>query len=104
MENTNKLRGELSARARKDRLESSLAALPSHLEQVWSDANHSAHERRGMLFAMWRETAGSDDEVGAAGRRRGRRSRRSFASGCPRARPTHSPTTSCDGSMRARAR
>ena len=69
MENTNKLRGELSARARKDRLESSLAALPSHLEQVWSDASRSARERRGVLFSMWRETAGSDDEVGAAGRK-----------------------------------
>jgi hypothetical protein len=69
MDNTSKLRGELTARARKDRLESSLAALPAHLEQVWSDASHSARARRGVLYAMWRETAGSDDEVGAAGRK-----------------------------------
>jgi hypothetical protein len=69
MENTQKLRGELTVRARKDRLESSLAALPAHLEQVWGDAGHSAHERRGVLFAMWREAAGSDDEVGTAGRK-----------------------------------
>ena len=69
MDNTSKLRTELSTRARKDRIESSLAALPSHLEQVWSDASRPARERRGMLFAMWRETAGSDDEVGAAGRK-----------------------------------
>ena len=69
MENTSKLRGELTSRARKDRLESALAALPDHLEQVWADASHSAHDRRGVLFALWREAAGSDDEVGAAGRK-----------------------------------
>jgi hypothetical protein len=69
MENTSKLRGELTTRARKDRLESALAALPDHLEQVWSDGSHSARERRGVLYAMWREAAGSDDEVGAAGRK-----------------------------------
>jgi hypothetical protein len=69
MENTQKLRGELTSRARKDRLESSLAALPGHLDQIWSDGGHSARERRGVLYAMWREAAGSDDEVGAAGRK-----------------------------------
>ena len=69
MDNTSKLRAELTAKARKDRLESALAALPAHLEQVWSDGNHSARERRGVLYAMWREAAGSDDEVGAAGRK-----------------------------------
>ncbi len=69
MDNTSKLRGELTARARKDRLEASLAALPGHLEEVWSDLNRSARERRGILYAMWREAAGSDDEVGAAGRK-----------------------------------
>jgi hypothetical protein len=67
MDTTSKLRAELTTRARKDRLESSLAALPAHLEQVWSDASRSARERRGVLFAMWREAAGSDDEDGAAG-------------------------------------
>ena len=69
MENTSKLRGELTARARKDRLESSLAALPSHLEQLWGDGSRSARDRRAVLFAMWREAAGSDDEVGTAGRK-----------------------------------
>jgi hypothetical protein len=69
MENTNKLRTELTTRARRDRLESSLAALPGHLEQIWSDASHSARERRGVLYAMWREASGSDDEVGAAGKK-----------------------------------
>ncbi|MCU1279490.1 MAG: hypothetical protein JWM53_3036, partial [bacterium] len=66
---TSKLRVELTSRARKSQLESALAALPDHLDQVWSDANHSARERRGVLYAMWREAAGSDDEVGAAGRK-----------------------------------
>lgn len=69
MDNTSKLRGELTAKARKDRLESSLAALPGHLDQVWSDVGRSARERRGVLYALWREAAGSDDEVGAAGRK-----------------------------------
>ena len=69
MDTTSKLRGELTAKARRDRLESSLAALPGHLDQVWSDAGRSARERRGVLYAMWREAAGSDDEVGAAGRK-----------------------------------
>ena len=69
MDTTSKLRAELTAKARKERLESSLAALPAHLEQVWSDGSHSARERRGVLYAMWREAAGSDDEVGAAGRK-----------------------------------
>ena len=69
MDNTSKLRAELTARARKDRLEQSLAALPGRLDQVWSDLNHSARQRRGLLYAMWREAAGSDDEVGVAGRK-----------------------------------
>jgi hypothetical protein len=69
MENTNKLRNELTTKARRDRLESSLAALPGHLEQIWSDAGHSARERRSVLYAMWREASGSDDEVGAAGKK-----------------------------------
>ncbi|MGZ3425116.1 MAG: hypothetical protein ACXVCV_00640 [Polyangia bacterium] len=69
MENTSKLRTELTSRARKDRLESALAALPDHLEQVWGDGGHSARERRGVLYAMWREAAGTDDEVGAAGKK-----------------------------------
>lgn len=69
MDDTSKLRAELTTRARKDRLELLLAALPSRLEQVWGDTTHSARQRRGALFAMWRETAGSDDEVGAAGRK-----------------------------------
>ncbi len=69
MENTSKLRAELLAKARKAQLESSLAALPSHLEAVWSDLARSARERRSTLYAMWREAAGTDDEVGAAGRK-----------------------------------
>jgi hypothetical protein len=69
MENTQKLRGELTTKARRDRLESSLAALPAHLDQVWGEAERPARERRGTLYAMWREAAGSDDEVGAAGRK-----------------------------------
>ena len=69
MENTSKLRTELTSKARRDRLESSLAALPGRLEETWGDLNRSARERRGTLYAMWREAAGSDDEVGAAGKK-----------------------------------
>jgi hypothetical protein len=69
METTSKLRGELTTKARRDRLESSLAGLPDHLEQIWGDAAHSASERRRVLFAMWKEAAGSDEELGAAGKK-----------------------------------
>lgn len=69
MENTAKLRAELTTKARKAQLEDSLAALPGHLEAVWSDLSMSPGRRRSTLYAMWREAAGSDDEVGAAGRK-----------------------------------
>lgn len=69
MDNTAKLRAELVRNARRAQLESSLAALPSTLERVWGDGTRPPRERRGMLYAMWREAAGSDDEVGAAGRK-----------------------------------
>jgi len=69
MEHTSKLRADLQIKARKAVLESSLAYLPTHLEEVWSDPNHPARERRRVLYAMWREAAGTDDEVGAAGRK-----------------------------------
>ena len=69
METTAKLRADLSRKARQARLEASLAALPMNLERVWGDASRSPRERRRDLYAMWREAAGSDDEVGAAGRK-----------------------------------
>ncbi len=69
MENTAKLRAELTTKARRANLESSLAPLPGTLERVWSDLSRPARERRGTIYAMWREAAGSDDEVGAAGRK-----------------------------------
>jgi hypothetical protein len=69
MESTSKLRNELTTKARRSQLESSLAALPTHLDRVWSDLERPARERRGLLYAMWKEAAGSDDEVGAAGRK-----------------------------------
>jgi hypothetical protein len=69
MESTAKLRGELTQKARRAQLESSLAALPVHLERVWSDLERPARKRRGVLYAMWKEAAGSDDEVGTAGRK-----------------------------------
>lgn len=69
LESTAKLRAQLSRAARQARLESSLAALPSHLEQIWGDVSRSPRERRQELYAIWREAAGSDDEVGAAGRK-----------------------------------
>jgi hypothetical protein len=69
MELTAKLRGELQSRARKDRLENSLAALPQHLSELWGDTSRSARERRGSIYYLWRDAAGSDDEVGQAGRK-----------------------------------
>ena len=51
MENTSKLRGELTSRARKERLESALAALPQQLERVWSDPQSvgARASRRALL-------------------------------------------------------
>ena len=69
METTTKLRSELQTRARRDQLESSLAALPQHLERLWGDLSRSARARRGELYALWKDAAGSDDEVGAAGKK-----------------------------------
>jgi hypothetical protein len=69
METTAKLRGDLTTKARRDRLESSLAGLPEHLEQVWGDLSRPASDRRRVLFAMWKEAAGSDEELGAAGKK-----------------------------------
>jgi hypothetical protein len=69
MESTNKLRAELQSRARKEALESSLQRLPSHLEAIWADGTRPAHERRRALYVVWREASGTDDEVGAAGKK-----------------------------------
>ncbi|MDB4969475.1 MAG: hypothetical protein JWN44_5164 [Myxococcales bacterium] len=69
MEHTSKLRADLQTKARKAQLEESLAYLPTHLQDVWSDPNRPARDRRRVLYALWREAAGSDDEVGAAGRK-----------------------------------
>jgi hypothetical protein len=69
MEKTGKLRGELTTKARRDRLESSLAALPEHLEQVWADLSQPAKVRRRTLYAMWREASGNDVELGVAAKK-----------------------------------
>jgi hypothetical protein len=69
MELTSKLRGDLTTKARRDRLESSLAGLPEHLEQIWGDLSRPAIDRRRMLFAMWKDAAGSDEELGPAAKK-----------------------------------
>ena len=69
MELTTKLRGELSARAQRDRLEASLASLPAHLESVWGDTTLSAKDRRRILYQMWREASGNDVELGPAAKK-----------------------------------
>jgi hypothetical protein len=69
METTAKMRADLQTKARKAQLESSLAYLPTYLEELWRDPNRPVRERRRLLYAMWREAAGTDDEVGAAGRK-----------------------------------
>jgi hypothetical protein len=69
MELTAKLRGELQTRARRDRLENSLAVLPEHLAEVWRDTSRTARERRNAIYYLWRDAAGTDDEVGQAGRK-----------------------------------
>lgn len=69
MELTGKLRGELSARAQRDRLEASLASLPAHLESVWGDTTLSAKDRRRILYQMWREASGNDVDLGPAAKK-----------------------------------
>jgi hypothetical protein len=69
MELTAKLRGDLQSRARRDRLENSLAYLPQHLGEIWGDTSRSARERRTAIYYLWRDAAGTDDEVGQAGRK-----------------------------------
>ena len=64
MDNTSKLRTELTTKARRDRLESSLAALPGAPRGLWGDSIDRPRERRGTLYEMWREASGSDDDVG----------------------------------------
>ncbi|HWE30061.1 MAG TPA: hypothetical protein VHB97_18755 [Polyangia bacterium] len=69
MELTGKLRGELSARAQRDRLEASLASLPAHLESVWADTTLSAKDRRRIVYQMWREASGNDVDLGPAAKK-----------------------------------
>jgi hypothetical protein len=69
MELTTKLRGELSARAQRDRLEASLSSLPTHLDTVWSDTTLSAKDRRRILYQMWREASGNDVDLGPAAKK-----------------------------------
>ncbi len=69
METTAKLRADLKARARRDRLENSLAYLSQHLSELWGDTARSARERRAAIYSVWHDAAGTDDEVGQAGRK-----------------------------------
>jgi len=67
METTEKLRGEIAARDRAEKLRSSLASLPANLDAIWGDRRYSAKKRRSDLCDLWREMATSDDDIGAAG-------------------------------------
>lgn len=69
MELTTKLRGELMARAQRDRLEASLESLPAHLDSVWSDTTLSSKDRRRILYQMWRDASGNDVELGPAAKK-----------------------------------
>ena len=67
-------------------------------------SRRSARERRGALFAMWRETAGTDDEVGAAGRKARATIEAFIRDRLPDRPKTRTPTTSCAATTRAPAR
>jgi len=67
MEATDKLRGEIAARDRAEKLRSSLASLPANLDSVWGDRRRSAKSRRSELCAIWSDVSTSDDDMGNAG-------------------------------------
>lgn len=64
---TEALRTQLQKKARAERLRGSLAMLPQHLEGIWFDRRIPAKRRRQLLFELWRDVAGGDDEEGKAG-------------------------------------
>lgn len=62
MHATEVLRTKLAQSALRDRQRASLDGLPSHLERIWRSP-YPAKERRGLLFALWKETLTSDAEL-----------------------------------------
>jgi hypothetical protein len=60
-------RAELQKRAREAELRGALGQLPAHLSSVWSDGRLNAHQRRDVLYQMWREAASGEDDTGRAG-------------------------------------
>jgi hypothetical protein len=60
-------RNELQKRARAAELRGALAMLPGHLQSVWTDGRMSAHQRRDVIYQMWREAASGEDDTGRAG-------------------------------------
>jgi hypothetical protein len=67
MEETASLRNKLRATQKRAQLERALASLPARLQAAWDDPARSARERRNVLYTMWREAAGTEEEVGPAG-------------------------------------
>jgi hypothetical protein len=64
-------RAELARRAHQQELQGALAQLPWHCDEIWHTTYKPARERRRLLFALWKETADSEDglvDVGAEAR------------------------------------
>lgn len=61
------IREELRERWQREQLEAAVAALRSHLDDVWADPTHPAPERRAAIFRLWDEC--TDEEAGAVARR-----------------------------------
>jgi hypothetical protein len=52
---TFEVRMKLAAAAQKEDVFTSLDRLPAALADLWRDARYSVHERRQVLFELWRE-------------------------------------------------
>jgi hypothetical protein len=64
---TEEKRAELRKRAREAELRGALSQLPYHLASVWADGRMNPHQRRDVLYQMWREAATGEDDTGKAG-------------------------------------
>ncbi|HZS40132.1 MAG TPA: hypothetical protein VFF06_25050 [Polyangia bacterium] len=64
---TAELREKMAKQARAEEMASSLSQLPTHLLAIWADRGRSAHERRELLFRIWREAATTEDDRSAGG-------------------------------------
>lgn len=57
------LRGELAARACRERLDRSVLDLTAHLEAIWADPSMDVPTKRAQVFQLWDECTEEGDEA-----------------------------------------